>query len=114
MIYLASPYTHRDPLVMDYRHEAALMFTLEQLQRGHTVFSPIVYGRQFESTVGHTFEDWKTFNDVMLGRSTQVWVLKLDEWEMSRGVRYEIAEAQRLGIDISFKEYVHGGWNAGR
>lgn len=113
MIYLASPYTHRDPLVMDYRHEAALMFTSEQLQRGHTVFSPIVYGRQFEAVLGHTFQDWKSFNDIMLSRATQVWVLKLDGWDESRGVMYEIGEAQRLGIDIYFCNYVHGGWNAG-
>lgn len=112
MIYLASPYTHRDPLVMDYRYEAALMFTREQLQLGHAIFSPIVYGRQFEAAIGHTFEDWKSFNDAMLQRSAKIWVLKLDDWEMSRGVRYEIAEAQRLGIDLFFINYVKGGWNA--
>lgn len=106
MIYLASPYTHKDPAVMLYRFEATFCFTSTMLQMGHTVFSPIVYGRQFEALIGHDFRSWQSFNDIMLGRATQMWVLQLPGWEESRGVAHELEYARQLGLDISFKTFM--------
>ena len=98
MIYLASPYTGT-PAEQDDRYEKTLQYTLYQICLGHPVFSPIVYGRQFESKIGGTAYDWQTFNDALLGRATSLWVLRLPGWDTSRGVARELQLYQFLFPD---------------
>ena len=46
MIYLASPYSHPDPLVRHARFEAACQATAGLLRAGRPVFAPIVQGHE--------------------------------------------------------------------
>lgn len=89
MIYLASPYSGTD-LEQYRRYKALWEFTLSHLKRGVPLFSPIVYGRAFESDMGSTAADWLTFNDAMLERARSLWVLQLPGWDQSVGVLAEI------------------------
>jgi hypothetical protein len=43
MIYLASPYTHPDPVVREERFAAACAVAAQLLRFGHLVFSPICH-----------------------------------------------------------------------
>ena len=43
MIYLASPFTHPDPIVRQARLEAACRVAAELTRQGKTVFSPIAH-----------------------------------------------------------------------
>lgn len=95
MIYLASPYTGT-PAEQDFRYKETLKFTLSFLRAGMPIFSPIIYGRQFEAELGGTAADWKAFNEAILGRATQLWVLRLPGWQTSRGVLHELQLYQFL------------------
>ena len=44
MIYLASPYSHSDPLVRQARFDAACRVTANLIQAGQAVVAPIVLG----------------------------------------------------------------------
>ena len=95
MIYLASPYSGT-PEEQEDRYNATKTFTLFHLKSNFPIFSPIVYGRQFESVMGGTLENWKSFNEAILGRATSLWVLRLPGWDKSRGVLHEIKLYQFL------------------
>ena len=45
MIYLASPYSHPDPLVRQARFDAACHAAAGPIQAGHAVVAPIVHGQ---------------------------------------------------------------------
>lgn len=104
MIYLASPYTHPDPAVMTERYERVREFTVDKLLEGLAVFSPIVYGRAMEKQMGHTFKEWKTFNDAVLVRCNYVWLLQLPGWEESAGCQYELQLAVDHNIPVRFHQ----------
>lgn len=42
-IYLASPYTHHDPLVRKKRVQAVTAKAIELMEAGNQVFSPVAY-----------------------------------------------------------------------
>lgn len=106
MIYLASPYSHPNPAVREQRYIMARIFTLWALQQPLPLFSPIVYGHEFGSQLGYVFEAWKTLNDAMIRACEQVWVLRIDGWEDSRGVKHEIEFARSLGKPIIYVDAV--------
>lgn len=105
MIYLASPYSHPDADVRDFRYKAALETTLEFIKRGIVCFSPIVYGRAMELEIGTDYLSWKTFNDDMVNNSTQIWVLRIPGWQESKGVTYEIGLARQLDKPVMHMAY---------
>lgn len=92
MIYLASPYTHPDPAVMQRRFEDARAATAALLSRGEIVYSPIVHGHAI--AIAHDLpKDWGFWQRhcfAMLERADNLYVLMLDGWEQSRGVRAEL------------------------
>ena len=89
-IYLASPYTHPDPAVMAQRYSLTLGLTTRLLIDGLPVFSPIVYGRQMERDLGHTFEAWQSINDAMIHAASDFAIFRLPGWEQSRGIAHEV------------------------
>ena len=100
MIYIASPYSHPDPAVMQQRFEAVRDYTIQQTNLGQTVFSPIVYGHELAKVgnLGTCHEFWLEFNEHMLAGSRSMTVLMLDGWDASRGVQHELEFAARLSI----------------
>lgn len=104
LIYLASPYSHINPAVRYYRYLAARLATTNLLRENLAVFSPIVYGKEMENIIGQDYLSWKNLNDVMLSRCDAVMVLKLDGWDESKGVAYEIDFARNLKKTIAWME----------
>lgn len=102
MIYLASPYSHSDPEVIRNRFLEAMTATSRLLQQGYHVYSPIAYGHQFADVVGGTFAGWKAFDFELSDAAKEVWILKLDGWQVSHGVTSEIAYAIRRGKTIRY------------
>lgn len=104
MIYLASPYTHADPLIEQQRYDAAYAYTLQQIRLGVVIFSPIVYCHHFYTGghLGGDFSTWKDFNLEMILRSTALRVLRLKGWENSVGVNAEIDYARRAMIPVEY------------
>lgn len=92
MIYLASPYTHPWPEVVEARVTHTAKFLLRHLKQRKPIFSPIVYCHDL-ATVHHLPTDanhWWEFNRVFLDRASELWVLHLKDWEKAKGVRQEI------------------------
>ena len=104
MIYIASPYSHPNDSVQYARFIAARDYTAFLMSQGYVAFSPIAYGRQFEKAHGVKGDHvtWLNFNKHLLRHSTFIHVLKLEGWEKSKGVEFEIQMAKSCHIPIEY------------
>lgn len=102
IIYLASPYSHQSKAVREHRYILARAFTLWTLRQPIPIFSPIVYGKEMETQIGTDYISWQTLNDSMIRACEQLWVLRIDGWEKSKGVAHEIELARSLGKPIVY------------
>jgi hypothetical protein len=103
MIYLASPYSHADPLIREARFNAACQATADMVLAGRAVFSPIVHGHplvRFGLPTDWSF--WQRFDEEHLQRCDEVLVLRIDGWRESVGVRAEIELAVALEKRVEF------------
>lgn len=82
MIYLASPYTHRDEAIVCYRYTVAEKITAKLLCDGMVVYSPIVHCHHIAKnhTLPTDFAFWKKYNFAMLSKADELYVLKIDGW----------------------------------
>ena len=105
MIYLASPYSHPEPLVRDQRFLAACRATVRQLLAGHSVFSPIVRGHPLVGLgLPADWNFWARHDEQHLSRCDQLLVLPVEGWQASEGVRAEIELAKRLGLPVLYAQ----------
>lgn len=102
LIYLASPFRHADPNVQRRRilivnHVAAQLFL-----QGHCVFSPLTHNTPLIDLIDDQVapEHWLQFDLRILRCCDQLLVLKLEGWDVSRGVQREIAFAREHNIPI--------------
>jgi hypothetical protein len=104
--YLASPYNHEDPAVMEARYRANVAALADLLHRGHRTFAPIVHHHPVIQTrdLGRGWEFWREQDMAFLRRAARVIVLTLPGWRESVGVTAEIQEAHRLGIPVEYVE----------
>jgi hypothetical protein len=106
MIYLASPFTHDDPVIRLSRVEAArLMVEKLMFQYRLSVFSPVVYGWAVVSTSPNLptdFSSWRILNDSMIYACSGVFVLEIGGWKGSAGIEHELRLAQELNKPITF------------
>ena len=103
MIYLASPYSHPEPLVREARFDAACRATADLIHAGRAVFSPIVHGHplvRFGLPTDWSF--WERFDEEYLRRCDEVVVLQINGWRESESVRAEIEFAAALGKRVEF------------
>jgi len=97
MIYLASPYSHRHPVMREARFDAACRATAQLTLAGHPVFAPVVQGHAlvpFGVPSNWTF--WRPLAREYLARCDEVLVLQLDGWRESEGMQAEFGQACRL------------------
>lgn len=102
MIYLASPYTHPDPLIMKTRFLLAEQCTAAMLFEGHFVYSPIVHCHEIAQkySLPSDFSFWKTYNFDMLRRADKFYILDIPGWAESKGVMAERTLAAEIGFYI--------------
>lgn len=104
MIYLASPYTHPDPWVMEERYLRAMRVLTQLLAAGKWTYSPIVHCHEL-AKIGALPKDakfWEAYDFAMIAKCDKLLILRIDGWETSRGVAGEKAEAERLGIPVEY------------
>lgn len=106
MIYLASPYSHADPAVMEERFDAACRAAGSLIASGLVVYSPIAHTHPIAVRVDlpRAWDFWQKFDTTIIGRCSALVVLMLPGWNESRGVAAEIAIAVSLGLPISCLE----------
>ena len=107
MIYLASPYTHPDPFVMEWRYLLAMRRMTELLRQGLYVYGPIVHNHELRKLGGlpPTWEFWQGYDFDMLNRCDRVEVLMLPGWQQSVGVTAEIRHAADLRIPVTYETF---------
>lgn len=100
LIYLASPYSHKDASVRQHRFEAVCLATGKLMCAGNHVFSPIAHSHPIAlaTDLPTDFSFWDAYCRVMLSRCTKLVVIKLPGWQESVGVQAEIRMAREMGI----------------
>jgi nucleoside 2-deoxyribosyltransferase len=103
MIYLAAPYSHRNPAVEEERFQAVCLYAAKLINSGIHVFSPIAHCHSIGlHGLPGDWNFWKDFDRAFLEICDEVWVLMIDGWQESKGVHAEINIAVSLGKSVVF------------
>ena len=104
MIYLASPYSSPDPLIVRTRFLLAEQVTAILMSQGHYVYSPIVHCHEIavKYAIPTDFAYWSGYNIDMIRRCDALYILTISGWEESKGVTGELAFAQSAGLEIAY------------
>jgi len=79
LIYLASPYSHRDSRVEKARFIAVLKCAGRLISEGYVVFSPIIHCHPIKELMEGKgdWETWKKYNHVILDHCEEMLILML-------------------------------------
>lgn len=104
LVYLASPYSDQDAMIMEGRRIAACKVAADLIRPGWSVFCPIAHNvaiiQQTEIPTG--WERWKAQDLGVLEACDELVVLMLPGWEQSKGVSEEIKAAEEFGIPVNY------------
>lgn len=104
LIYLASPYWHESPQVRARRaHDVTFAAAWYTRHKREAIYSPIAYNVMLKGLVDMDHIDhqgWLELDAPFLRRASTVIVLKLDGWEQSRGIKWELEMARQLYIPV--------------
>lgn len=102
-IYLANPYSDPDPKVIDERFRQAERALYALLMEGRATYSPIVHCHELAKKydLPKTFDFWRKYDLSMIASCSDLYVLMLDGWEASPGVRAEVEFARSIGVPVS-------------
>ena len=103
MIYLASPYSHPDPLIMRTRYLLAEQVTAGLLAKSLWTYSPIVHCHELAArhSLPTDFAYWQEYNIDMLRRCDRFYALSIPGWRKSKGVAGESAVAHMLNLPMA-------------
>lgn len=112
LIYLASPYSHDDPHVIERRVRQVQAAAARLIELGHLIFSPIVYTHPIAEmtsfapvNTAEAMSGWMDYDKAMIDKCDELWVLELDGWAQSRGVEAERNHALATGKTVRHIEY---------
>jgi len=102
--YLAVPYSHPDPAVVQSRVDAIDELASVLISKGHFIFSPIsmCHGMAMKYGLPGDWEFWRKYNTEMMGRCQKLVVLCIDGWKESVGVKAEIEIATEMGLPVEY------------
>ena len=107
LTYLASPYTADSEATMQERYEAACRVAARFNAQGRPCFSPIAHSHPlvaYEPSLGREYASWQAIDEAIIGACSEVCVLMIPGWEQSKGIKAELALADKLGKPITFVE----------
>ena len=103
LIYVASPYSHAFPEIVNARIKIFVQFMAEIIQLGKHPVSPLM-NHFLSDTVPIdfplTWEYWENYSKLLLSKCDKLFVIATYGWENSSGVTAEIALAKELNIPI--------------
>jgi Domain of unknown function (DUF1937) len=107
MIYLASPYTSPDPKIVEQRYDQTVLVMSQLLRQGVKIYSPIVHCHVISTrhNLPTDYKFWLDYNTHMLELCYGMFILCLDGWKDSLGIKDEIKIAQRLKIPIDHIDF---------
>lgn len=106
-IYVAIPYSDKSQKVMKYRYDMANLVSAHLILTGHIVFSPISHSHPISFAASQNIQ---TLGDLWYEQdltfiehwATNLYVVCVDGWRESVGVRLEIQKAKSLGIPVYY------------
>ena len=109
LIYVASPYTSFSRKVEEIRNievAAAMGYLMVKLPE-LAFFSPICHTHPIATLckLPGNWEFWKRYDEAMLSRCDEIWVLCIDGWEDSKGIAAELelaAGITRGGLPVRY------------
>lgn len=104
VIYLASPYSHVDPKVMQARHDEVARIYCDLISE-YIVFCPILHNHTAANISGTLTGNWATWREQDLGllsRCDILVVALMEGWHKSVGVQAEIKFARENLIPVQF------------
>jgi hypothetical protein len=106
-IYLASPYSHAESHVRAERFDAVALATAYVMEEfGYVVYSPIVHShvvaQYLDNELDHKF--WLTQDLSHIATCNELWVYKIEGWDTSFGVSWEIGLCNGLDIEVKYLE----------
>src|SRR4051812_25126752 len=113
LYYLGQPYYHDNPIIVHRRYELGLMATIELMNEGWHIYSPILHNHNVILNGGpqSSVEAWKKekclwyeYDLNVLERCDGLIVLKLEGWEGSVGLATEIAKTRELRGNIFYRD----------
>jgi len=102
--YLAAPYSSVHIHIRDRRYTQIAFVAAQLIRRGEIIYSPITachhIACDFELPTDANF--WLRQNLTMLAKCDRLYVLQLEGWEQSEGLRREIEFATERNIPIEY------------
>jgi hypothetical protein len=104
LVYLASPYSDSDEVVVQERFELVSKKAAELMMDGMIVFSPIAHCHPMATygVLPTHWAFWEKYDRAILSCCHKVIVLKLVGWEKSTGVQAEIKIALEMGLPVEY------------
>jgi hypothetical protein len=93
LIYLAQPYSHPSEEIRYKRFDEAIEATAWLFRNGLFVFSPIIHSHPISTcaVVPTDWEYWAEMDTLMISRCDELYLLQLEGWDKSVGVKAELA-----------------------
>lgn len=93
--YFASPYTNPDQKIVEARYLAVQEATAFFMKAGFAIYSPIVHCHEIAKKfkLPTDWEFWWRYNQRFMASAKDIWILKLDGWAESKGVKAELEYA---------------------
>jgi len=103
-IYLAIPYTNYSDHEREWIFETANRIAAKYILQGNTVISPISHSHPIAKydLIGKDFESWRKFNFELLNLCRELYVVCIDGWKKSTGIKAEIEFAKEHDIPIKY------------
>lgn len=105
MIYLAAPYNHKDPEIVEGRMRLVNKQLAYLNMKGEMAFSPLMLHYCLkENELPSSYLFWRDYCRAFIKMCKEVHVLTLPGWDFSEGVLDEINFAIELGIPVIYIE----------
>ncbi len=89
---------------MTDRYEKVMSVVARLIKQSQKVISSIVHCHPMALKFGLPKDDtyWSEYDNALIRACDEFWILKLDNWNKSKGIKRETAYAKSLGKPISF------------
>lgn len=104
LIYLASPYNHAEESVREERFKLICGVAAQLMSQGVHLFCPIAHTHPI-AVCGDLPRGWQYWREYdLITACDELWIVKIDGWRESEGIKGEIDIAKNLRKPIKYIE----------